>query len=64
MEDKATLYQKKIQLKNLQRQLNKDFKEQGLTDEILERQVELNRRRHELDIPDELEETLHEEYVQ
>ena len=52
MLDKAKVYFKKIQLKNRQRAINKLYEEEGLTDEVLEAQVELNTLRNELDIPD------------
>lgn len=31
------------------------FEEEGLTDEILNEQLELNRKRHDMDIPDDSE---------
>lgn len=35
----------------------------GLTDELLEKQVEINKKRHELDIPDK-KEIIYDEFVQ
>lgn len=35
-----------------QEQINKDFEENGLSDELLERQVDLNIRRNKYDIKD------------
>ena len=50
-------------IQEAQELINKKYEEQGLTNEILEAQVELNQIRHALDIHDENEE-LFEEYVQ
>lgn len=50
-------------IKEAQELLNKEYEEKGLTNEILEAQVELNTIRHTLDIHDETEE-IYEEYVQ
>ena len=63
MFDKAEKYLKKIQLKNRQRVINKKYKKEGLTDEILEKQVELNQLRHELDIS-ETSKKIYDNYVQ
>ena len=41
-----------IKLSLQQKQINRQYKKDGLTDEILERQIALNIKRHELDIPD------------
>ena len=41
-----------IQLKNKQRKINKAFRNDGLTDEVLDAQVELNQLRAEHDIAD------------
>ncbi|SFL34946.1 hypothetical protein SAMN02910297_00644 [Methanobrevibacter olleyae] len=46
---------KRVNLSNQQKQLNKMFEEEGLTDEILEKQIQLNRERHEFDINDPTE---------
>ena len=46
----------KINLKNRQNRVNQMFEEEGLTDDILREQLEINRKRHENDIhdPDEV----------
>ena len=41
-----------IKLSLQQKQINRRYKKDGLTDEILDRQIALNTKRHELDIPD------------
>lgn len=46
-----------------QKEVDKLYKEQGLTDEVLDKQIEINKLRHRHDIPDKTE-TIHEEYVQ
>ena len=63
-------YLDKIQKKNRNRELNKKqeevkllFQEEGLTDYVLERQIEINKERNKLDLPDE-NEFLHGKYVQ
>lgn len=43
---------KKISLSNKQKQINKMFEEEGLTDEILRKQIEVNKKRNEHDIHD------------
>lgn len=63
MLDKARIYLKKIQLKNKQRALNKQYVIEGLTDDVLEKQININRLRHELDIPDETN-FIYENFVQ
>lgn len=63
MLDKAKRYLHKIQLKNKQRQIDKQFEKEGLSDDVLEKQIAINQERHELDIPDESE-FVYEEYVQ
>ena len=62
--DENELYKLKLHLKNQQRVLNKKFAEEGLTDELLDKQIELNKLRHEMDITDDLEEKLYEDFVQ
>lgn len=52
-----------VQLRNQQRVLNKKFAEEGLTDEILDEQIKLNKLRHENDIVDESEK-VYEDFVQ
>ena len=41
-----------IHLKNKQRKINKKYVAEGLTDEVLEMQLEVNRLRNLHDIPD------------
>ena len=52
MLDKAKRFLKVIQLKNKQRVITKQYKREGLTGDVLEKQIEINTLRHELDIPD------------
>ena len=47
---------KKINLRNKQRIVNKKYREEGLTDEVLEMQIEINTERYLYDIPDDLNE--------
>lgn len=63
MMDKATQYLHKIQIQNLQRQVDKDYEKHGLTDEVLDKQLEVNKLRHKHDISDKSN-RVHEEYVQ
>lgn len=49
---KAKKFLKSIQLKNKQRNINKKYQKEGLTEEVIDAQVELNTLRNELDIPD------------
>ena len=46
-----------------QADLNKKYELFGLTDEILDKQVELNKKRHELDIRDK-NNVIYEDFVQ
>ena len=59
---KAKQFLHKIQIRNKQRTVNKQYEKEGLTDEVLKKQVELNKLKHELDISDSKK--LHENYVQ
>lgn len=43
---------KKINLRNKQRIVNKKYREDGLTAEVLEMQMEINTERYLYDIPD------------
>lgn len=52
MMDKAKKFLTIIQLKNRQRVIDKKYAKEGLTDEVLMLQVELNTLRHQMDIPD------------
>ena len=63
MLDKATKYFHKIQIKNLQRYVSEQYKKEGLTDEVLQKQLEANRLRNKHDISDKSN-RLHENYVQ
>ena len=44
---------KKIQVKNKQRSINKRYEKEGLSDALLEEQIEVNKIRNEFNIPDE-----------
>lgn len=46
---------KRVNLSNRQKDINRMFEEEGLTDEILKKQIELNKERHRLDIHDPTE---------
>ena len=63
MLDEAKNYLRMIQIKNLQRYVDKEYKKHGLTEEVLLKQVEVNRLRHEHDISDKSN-RVHEEFVQ
>lgn len=52
MLDKAKRYFRKVQIRNRQRIVDRRFAEEGLTDEILDLQIEINKLRHEFDISD------------
>ena len=54
---------KKIQVKNKQRSINKRYEKEGLSDALLEEQIEVNKIRNEFNIPDE-KELVYEEFVQ
>ena len=60
---KAKQYLQRIQIKNKQRAINKAYEKHGLTDEILQAQIELNKKRHEHNISDS-DKRVHENYVQ
>ncbi|WP_458456070.1 hypothetical protein [Methanobrevibacter sp.] len=57
------MFLKKIQLKNKQRAIDKQYEKEGLTDEVLNAQIELNRLRNELNIPDSTKK-IHTDFVQ
>jgi len=63
MMDKAKRFLKIIQIKNKQRIVDKKYEKEGLSDEVLEAQIEVNALRHEHDIPDS-NNFVYEEYVQ
>lgn len=46
---------KRVNLSNRQKDINRMFEEEGLTDEILKKQIELNKERNRLDIHDPTE---------
>ena len=50
-------------LAEMQEKLDKIYDKEGLTDEVLDLQLEINALRHEHDIPDETE-MVYKEYVQ
>ena len=58
-----TKFIKQIQFKNRQRQINKKFKENGATDEVMQLQIELNTERNRTDISDPSKK-VHKNYVQ
>lgn len=60
---KAKRFLHKIQIKNRQRVINKQYEKEGLSDDVLEKQIEINCLRHELDIPDESK-FIFEDFVQ
>ena len=51
------------ELNKLQEELTKEYKEHGLTDELLEKQVTINGIRHMLNIPDD-DEKIYKKFVQ
>ena len=53
----------KEQLSQLQKEINREFELNGITEELLEKQVKLNQLRHKHNIPDE-QEYIYKEYVQ
>lgn len=63
----AEQFLQNIHLKNKQRKINKKYAAEGLTDEVLQMQLEVNKKRNELDIHDPSEVVTNEEgcdYVQ
>ena len=50
-------------LKKKQKEVDELFEKDGLTDEVLDKQITINKLRHAHDISDETE-TVHEDYVQ
>lgn len=58
------LYIEDLRLRNKQRYVNRMFEEEGLTDRVLREQLEINKRRNELDIHDPNEELDDEKFVQ
>lgn len=56
-------YIEDLKLRNKQRYVNRMFEEEGLTDRVLREQLEINKRRNELDLHDPTEE-INDEFVQ
>jgi len=50
-------------LNKKQKEVDELFEKDGLTDEVLDKQIAINKLRHAHDIPDESEK-VHEDYVQ
>ena len=61
--NKLSKFVKRIQFRNRQRAINKQYEREGLTDEVLDAQVALNMERHEHDISDETKK-VYKNYVQ
>ena len=51
------------ELAERQKALNEKYAKEGLTDEVFEEQLEINKLRHKHDIPDKTK-VLHKEFVQ
>ncbi len=49
------LFIEDLKIRNKQKYINKMFEEEGLTDSILRQQLELNKKRNEMNIPDKSE---------
>ena len=54
---------KKISLKNKQKHVNKLYERDGLTDEVLNLQVQINQERNDYNITDE-DEKIYKDFVQ
>lgn len=52
MDSKNEKFLQRVNLANRQKEINRMFEEEGLTDEILKRQIELNKERDRFDIND------------
>ena len=63
MMDKIKKVYYTVNVKNRQRKVNKDFKENGLSDELLEEQIPINQLKHEHDIVLD-EDKIHENFIQ
>lgn len=57
------LFIEDLRLRNKQRYVNQMFEEEGLTDRVLREQLEINKKRNELDLHDPTEE-INDEFVQ
>ncbi len=55
MDSKNENFLQRVNLANRQKEINRMFEEEGLTDEILKKQIELNKERNRLDIHDPTE---------
>lgn len=53
----------KIRLRIKQKRIDKQYKKEGLSDDVFTKQAEVNRLRHELNIPDE-KHYVYEKFVQ
>ena len=58
------LFIEDLRLRNKQRYVNQMFEEEGLTDRVLREQLEINKKRNELDLHDPTEEITEEKFVQ
>ena len=56
-------FRKQISYRNRQRTINKKYEKEGLTDEVLDMQLELNKDRHENNISDPTK-RIYKNYVQ
>ena len=63
MMDKAKRYLHEIQIKNKQKHINKLYEKDGLTDEVLREQIELNKMKNKLNISDKSK-RIYQNYVQ
>ena len=64
MDSKNENFLQRVNLANRQKEINRMFEEEGLTDRVLREQLEINKRRNELDIHDPNEELDDEKFVQ
>ncbi|WP_406533416.1 hypothetical protein [Methanobrevibacter sp.] len=55
MDSENENFLQRVNLSNRQKEINRMFEEEGLTDEILKKQIELNKERNRLDINDSSE---------
>ena len=56
-------YMLKLEIEKEQKELNMKYEKEGLTDEVLDNQVKLNRKRNKWNIPDE-DNFIYENFVQ
>ena len=61
--NKLSKFVKRVQFRNRQRKINKQYEKEGLTDEVLDAQVKWNIERHKHDISDRTE-RVYKNYVQ